>query len=120
MTILYRRAAAFRRDVSGFTSEDVATRDRTAEEDFRVQRIGRRVTRFAAGAQTFPIAIRDVRMNAARRCAYSATVRWRPGDTERKTIVSSEVIDLRRGLVIPGAPRDRAVNANDRALIAGE
>jgi hypothetical protein len=59
-------------------------------------------------------------MNAARRRADSAAVLLRAGDPVRKTIVGSEVIDLCGGLVVPRAPRDCAVDANDRALIAGD
>src|ERR1700752_5456453 len=57
-------------------------------------------------------------MDAARRRADCATVLLRARDPVRKTIVSSEVIDLRRRLVVPRAPGTGPVPANDCTLVA--
>src|ERR1043165_3269366 len=85
-----------------------------------MQRIGSGVARFTAGTQSFPITIRDVGMDAARRRADRATVLLRARDPVWKTIVSRDVIDLRSRLVVPRAPRRSAVDTHDRSLIARE
>src|ERR1043166_5723532 len=85
-----------------------------------MQRIGSRVARFATSAQTFPIAIRDFGMVAARRCANGAAVLLRAREPVRETKVRGDVINLRGRLVVPRTPRDRAVNRADRPLIPAE
>src|SRR6185436_9373556 len=120
VTKLSGRRAAFRRNVFRLTGENVATRDRATEQNFGMQRIGRGVARFAARAQTFPIAIGDLGMIAARRSADGAAVLLRAGDPVRKAIVRCDVIDLRCRLVVPGTPRYRAIDSDNGALVAGD
>ena len=85
-----------------------------------MQRIGRGVAGFAAGAQRLPVAHRDPGETAARWHADRAAVLLRAGHPVRKAIVGGDVIDLRGRLVVPRAPGRGAVHADDRALIAAE
>src|SRR5262249_1092070 len=112
--------AAFGGDIPGFASDDIAARDRTAEQYFGVQRIGRGVAGFAAGAQADPVAKRDFSAIAAHRRANRAAVLLRARHPVGKAVVRRDVIDLRRWLVVPRTPRRASVDADDRSLIAPE
>src|SRR5216110_3784401 len=59
-------------------------------------------------------------MPAARRSADGAAVLLRAGHPVREAIVGGYVIDLRRGLVVPGTPGCGSVNAYDSALVAAD
>src|SRR5215831_12380429 len=59
-------------------------------------------------------------MAAARRRADCAAVLLRAGDPIGKSVVGSDVINLRRRLVVPGTPGHGGVDADDRTLIAAE
>src|SRR5262249_56124128 len=110
--------AAFGRDVLHFAGASVAARDRAAEQDFGMQRIGRGVAGFAAGAQSHPIALCDLAAITSYGCANRATVLLRARHPVRKPVVRRDVIELRGGLVVPRTPCRAAVKADDRPLIA--
>src|SRR5437899_2821494 len=59
-------------------------------------------------------------MSAARGRADRPTVLLRAGDPVRKAIIGGDVINLRRRLVVPGAPGRSAVYGYDPALIAAD
>src|SRR4029077_10618032 len=52
----------------------------------------------------------------ARRSAFLLSA----ADAVRKRVVRAHVVELRRRLVVPGAPRLAAVHRDDRALIAAD
>src|SRR2546423_6231890 len=67
-----------------------------------------------------PVAKRDCAVIAAAVDANRAALLLSRADTVRKRIVGDRVIELRRGLVIPGTPCLAAIDSDDRALIADQ
>ena len=65
-----------------------------------------------------PVAKRDCAVIAAAVDANRAALLLSRADTVRKRIVGDRVIELRRGLVVPGTPCLAAIDSDDRALIA--
>src|SRR5215831_3141943 len=57
---------------------------------------------------------------AARWRADGPAVLLRAGDPIRESAVGRDVINLRSGLVVPGTPRHRGIDTNNRTLIAAE
>src|SRR5436309_12310102 len=88
-----------------------------------MQRIWRGVARFAARAHRLPVAHRDRGEAAARSDADGAAVLLRARNPVRQRVVWRDVVDLRRRLIQPRAPRwmvREAVDADHGALIAAE
>ena len=118
-----RRQIDFRRDARRLPGIHIALRHRAAVRDIGVQRIGRRVAGFTAGAERLPVAHRDAGETAARAHADGAAVLLRAGHPVRKRIVGGQTIDLCGRLIQPRAPCRMigvAIDADDRALIAAE
>ena len=86
--------------------------------------VARRVAALSAGADRLPVAHRDLGELAARAHGDGARVLLCAGHPVRQPIVDRAVVDLRRRLVEPRAPRDVArivghrVARDDRALVA--
>ena len=117
------RQVHLRRHVVGLACLHVASRHRAAEEDVRIQGIGRGVARLAAGARRLPVAHGDPGEPPARPDTHGAAVLLRAGHPVRKRVVRRDPVDLRRGLVQPRAPRRvlaEPLHRDDRALIAAE
>src|SRR5262249_53894690 len=70
-----------------------------------------------ASANRFPIAWGNRAVVAAARDANGTAVLLRSVDPIGKTVVDRDVVELRRRLVIPGAPCLAFVDADRRALI---
>src|ERR1700681_1693484 len=84
-----------------------------------MERVGRGVAVFFH-ARRMPVAKRDRAVVAARHHAGAAALLLAAVDAVRKTVVGDDVVELRRRLVVPRAPRRAAVHADDRALVAAE
>ena len=104
----------------------VVSRSGTAVDDPGMQRIAGGEATFPAGAHRFPIAHADLAELATRANADGAAVLLRPGHPVGRAIIDRDVIELRRWLVEPGAPRHRAriigrcIARDDCALVAGD
>ena len=84
-----------------------------------VQRIRRHVAVFL-GADGMPLAHGDLAVIAAARHARGARLLLAAVHPVGEAVVGRHVIELRRGLVVPAAPRLAAVDGDDGALIAGD
>ena len=67
-----------------------------------------------------PIAKGDLAIIAAAGDAGGAALLLAAIDPIRKTVVGDHVVELRRGLVVPGTPSLAAVHADGCALVAGQ
>src|SRR5437763_10964980 len=67
-----------------------------------------------------PVSKRDRAVIATAVDANRAALLLSRADAIRKRIVGNRVIELRRGLVVPGTPCLAAINGDDRALIADQ
>src|SRR5258706_16305248 len=67
-----------------------------------------------------PVAKNNLPIIAAAMGRHGAAFLLRAVNPVRKTIVSRDVIELRRWLVVPTAPRLAAVHADDHSLIGAE
>ena len=84
-----------------------------------MQRVGRDVA-VLLGADRVPFAERDLPVVAPTRNARRPALLLAAVHPVRETVVGADVIELRRGLVVPGAPRLTAVHGDHGALVAGE
>ncbi len=84
-----------------------------------MQRVGRRVA-VLLDADRMPVAKRDLAVVAAARDAGRARLLLSAVQPVRKAVVGRDVKHLRRGLVVPGAPRGAAVHRDRAALIRGD
>src|ERR1700724_4553992 len=85
----------------------------------RVQRIGRYISIFN-DPDRMPVAKCDLSVVAATGDADRATLLLSSANAIRKSIGDCHVIQLRRGLVIPGTPRGPAVHRHQSSLIADQ
>ncbi len=97
----------------------VIARQFAAKDDVRIERIGHDVA-ILFGRHRMPIAKGDLAIVAAAGDANRAALLLSAAQAIGKGIVGVHVIELRRGLVVPGAPRLPAVDGNDGALVAGQ
>ena len=82
--------------------------------------VGSDVSVFAAHRHGAPVAQRDRCVVRARRRRRGAAVLLRAVDPVRVPVVGGHVVELGGRLVVPGAPRFRAVHADDGALVGAE
>ena len=87
-----------------------------AVDDVGIERIGRGIAVFL-DAHRVPLAKRDLAVVAAAGDAHRTTILLPAADTVRKRVVRHHVIQRRRRLREPRAPRLSAVQRHDRALI---
>ena len=90
-----------------------------AVDQIGIQRIGRDVAVFL-DPHRMPFAEGDLPVIAAARDARRAALLLAAADAVGKGIVGGDVIELGRGLVVPGAPGLAAVHGNDGALVGGD
>ena len=67
-----------------------------------------------------PLAERDLAVVAAARDAHGAALLLASVDVIGELVVGGDVVELGRGLVVPGAPGGAAVDGDDGALVARE
>src|SRR5437773_1932006 len=118
----WRRPASTARngiDVLILGGPAIVTSDFAAVDDIGVARIGDGVAVFF-NADGVPLAKCDLSIVAAARDARGATFLLAGADAIRKVVVGIDVIELRGGLVVPGAPRVAAIQRDHRPLIADE
>ncbi len=96
--------------------DDVASR---AVDDVGIEGIGRHVP-VLDHADRMPVAVRDLTVIAAARDAYRAALLLAGADAVREGGRDADVIELRRRLVVPGAPGRPAVDGDECTLIADE
>ena len=106
-------------DVRHLPGAPVVARDLAAVHDVRIERIGRRVAVFLH-ADRMPLAKRDLAVVAAARDAHRSAVLLAAADAIRKRVVRHHVVERRRRLRVPGAPRLAAVQRDDGALVDDE
>src|SRR5580692_5249271 len=105
---------------------DLASYGRTAlsarvtVDEARTFGIGRERSVFAADGDRPEVLLRDRCVFALARRHDGSGVLLRSVNPVRKPIVGSDVIKLRRGLIVPRAPGTAAVYADDYALVAAE
>ena len=97
----------------------IEARHLAAVNDVGIERIGRDVAVFF-DAHRLPVAEGDLAVIAAAGDADRAALLLAAVDPIGKPIVGDDVIELRGGLVVPGAPRLAAVDGDGRALVAGQ
>ena len=98
----------FGRDVLHLARAPVEARHLAAVDDVGVERIGRDVA-VLLDADRVPIAKRDLPVVAAARDARRAALLLAAAHAIRKRVVGADVVELRRRLVVPAAPRLAAV-----------
>ena len=108
-----------RRNVARLAGVAVEHRSLAAVDQIGMQRIGRDVAVFF-DADGGPVAKGDFAKVAAAGGADGAAFLLSAIDPVGKLVVGDDVIELRRGLVVPGAPGLAAVDADGRALVDGE
>ena len=108
-----------RTDVRHVAGALVEARHFAAEDDSRMQRIGRRVA-VLLDADRMPLPKRDAAVVAARRHAGRSAFLLSTVEPVRKPVVGGHMKHLRRRLVVPGAPCFAAVDRDRRALIGGD
>ena len=113
------RQARRRRDVRHLRRAPVVARDLSAVHDVRIERIGRRVA-VLLHRDRMPLAHRDVSVVAAARDAHRSAVLLPAADAVRKRVVGHHVVERRRRLRVPRAPRRAAIQRHDAALIRNE
>src|SRR5713226_2392511 len=67
-----------------------------------------------------PVAESDLAIVAAARNAYRAALLLSPADFVRESIGDTDVIELRRRLVVPGTPGFAAVHADNSTLVGNQ
>src|SRR3984893_9065434 len=85
----------------------------------RIQRIGRYISIFN-DADRMPLAKCNLSVVAATGDADRATLLLSSANPIREAVGDCDVIELRRGLVVPGTPRGPAVHGYQSALIADQ
>src|ERR1700687_1111503 len=92
--------------------------DGSANKKVRVRRIGIYVTAFAAALNGAPIVERDRAVRSTAGNCHCPAVLLRAVKPVGEAVVGDDVIELAGGLVVPGTPGLRAINSDDRALVA--
>ena len=112
------------RDVLCLIGDEVEAGDRgaerAAEQNVRVERVGCNVLALAARAHRPPIALADGGEVAEASRACGSGILLRSANPVRETVDGHDVVELRRGLVVPGAPCRGAVETDDGALVGPE
>src|SRR5882757_8104808 len=96
--------------------DDVASR---AVDDVGIEGVGCNVP-VLDHADRMPVAVCDLSVIAAARDAYRTTLLLARAEAVRERGRGGHVIELRRRLVVPGAPGCPAVDSDERALVADE
>ncbi len=91
-----------------------------AVQNIAVLWIGNHGIALARQTGGFPIAKRKYAFARPGADAHAAAILLCSVQPIGKTVVGGDVINLRRGLVVPGAPALAAIHANDSSLIAAE
>ena len=110
-------AAGDRTDSASLAGAAVEARDLAAVDDVGIERIGRDVA-VLLDADRVPVAKRDRAVVAAAGDAGRSALLLAAAHAVRERVVGVDVVELRRRLVVPGAPRLAAVERDDRALVA--
>src|SRR5207249_1963135 len=92
--------------------------DLAAVDDVRVERVGGDVA-VLLDADRVPVAEGDVAVAAAAGRADRAALLLAAVDPVGELVVGADVVELGGRLVVPGAVRLPAVDADDRPLVAG-
>src|SRR5580692_6582250 len=116
---VFSAAQNYGRDVLRLAGNHVEARGFAAVDQIGMQRIGRHVSIFF-GADRMPIAKSDFSPVAAAGDSGRATFLLSAVYPVGKWIVGNDVIELRGGLVVPGAPGFAAVDGGGGALVCGE
>ena len=109
-------AQDLRRDVLHLARVHIEPRSLAAVDEIRMKRIGRDVA-ILFNTDSTPVAESDRAVIAATLHARRAALLLPAVNPVRKLIVSDDVIELRRRLVVPGAPRLATIHADDCALV---
>ena len=99
---------------------EILPSDESAKHHARIQRVRRNVAIFVPGVHRPPIMEIQRTVPAAAWSRRRTAVLLRTVHPVRKLVIRHHVIELRRWLVVPGAPRLTAVARHDRALVAAE
>src|SRR6266568_1438717 len=106
--------------VGGQTEPDDRSSKPPAVEYVGVERVGCDVLALPTRAHGAPIPRADGRKVAAAGGASGAGVLLSPTNPVGESVYCDHVVELRRGLVVPGAPSLRAVEADDRPLVRAQ
>src|SRR5438045_2672530 len=109
----------YRENVLRLTGASIEPRQFPANDDVRIERIGDDVT-VLLSRDWLPVAERDLAFLTAALGSNRAAFLLPAVKPVRKRVVCADVIQLRRRLVIPRAPRCPAIHRDDRALIGAE
>src|SRR5207302_5859468 len=109
-------ASASRRDLIRLAGAAVVSAQFAAVDDVGVERIRGDVAVLLYGDR-MPLAERDAAVVSTARHARGSTLLLAAAHAIRKRAVGADVVELRRRLVVPGAPALTAVDGHDRALI---
>ena len=107
------------RDVLHLARGMAEARELPAVDDVGVERIRRDVP-VLLGADGMPVAESDRAVVAAARDRDRAALLLPAVDPVRKAVVRRDVVELRRRLVVPAAPRRARVHGDRRALVGRE
>src|SRR5258708_30155182 len=99
---------------------EILPRDRAAKYHARIQRVRRDVTIFAARVHRPPIMKIQRKVTAAAWSGNRVTVLLRAINPIRKLVVRNHVIELRRWLVEPAAPRLTGLSRPNRSPVPTE
>ena len=109
-----------RGDVLGLSGSSVEAHDAAAIDDVGVEWVGCHVGVFV-GPDPQPVAKRDLAAIAAAGDADGTALLLAAADPVGELILSGgHVVELRRGLVVPGAPGAAAVDRHDGSLVGHE
>src|SRR5260370_11215010 len=117
--MIFAAANRFRRDLPVLADVLLRSREPVGIKNVRIEWIDGDVA-ILENPDQMPIAKSDFAVIAAALRGHGAALLLRAVNPVRKTIVGGDVIELRRWLVVPTAPRLAAVHADDRALIGAE
>src|SRR6185369_6406548 len=113
-------SARDRADVGYLARSAIETRNvATAEHDIGIQRIGRSVA-VLIDTNGQPVSIGDRAVVATARNTNRTALLLSAAQPVRKCVVSSDVVELRSGLVVPRAPGLATIQRDNCALICDE
>src|SRR5260370_33086707 len=112
-------ANRLRRNLRVFANVLLRAREPVAIKNVWIERVDGDIVVFE-NSDEMPIAKSSFAIIAAAQCCRGAAFLLGAVNPIWKTIVGRDVIELRRWLVIPTAPRLAAVHADDRALIGAQ
>src|SRR5581483_2644548 len=117
--IVFPRAQYDGRNILGLVGDAVIASRFAAINNVGIEWVGGDVAVFL-GADRNPIAEGDFPVIAAAGGSHRAALLLSAINPVRKLIVGNDVVELRRGLVVPGAPGRATIDAERRALVAAE